>query len=68
MRVPLTNHFFHIFFLFGSSEQQAAAARKERDNLRIISNQKAMEEKLRENKRIADLEQRKMKEMYNFDI
>lgn len=51
-------------------EQQAAAARKERDNLKILAEQKALQEKLRANQRVQELQKQRIlaNATYNFDM
>lgn len=55
-----------IFSFF--REMKAAADRKERDNLKILAEQKVLQEKLKANKRAAELEQQKQKNLYTFDM
>lgn len=50
-------------------ELKAAADRKERENLRVLAEQKALQEKLKANKLAAERDQQKLRtNTYNFDM
>lgn len=68
MFLSLILRLFVLCFLF-YRELKAAADRKERENLKILAEQKALQEKLKANKRAAELDQQKLKvNTYHFDM